>query len=69
MKEADNEFASIEDLTDEELQGLHEECRARAEMTATHLERRHAPHAGNHRAPAHRKTQSRRSVSRRKASA
>ena len=43
MKGADNEFAAIEDLTDEELQELHEECRARAEMTATHLERRRAP--------------------------
>jgi low affinity Fe/Cu permease len=43
MKGADNEFASIEDLTNEELQALHEECRSRAEMTATHLERRRRP--------------------------
>ena len=50
MKEADNEFASIEDLTDEELQELHEQCRARAEMTLAHLERRRsAPRAGSHR--------------------
>ncbi len=67
MKEADNEFASIEDLTDEELQELHEECRTRADMTATHIERRRAPHAGNHRATAHRtKTPGRRSAGRRK---
>lgn len=67
MKEADNEFASIEDLTDEELQKLHEQCHARAEMAATHLERRRTPHAGSHRAAAHRgKTLNRRSAGRRK---
>jgi low affinity Fe/Cu permease len=43
VKEADNDFAAIEDLTDEELQELHEECRSRAEMTATHIERRRRP--------------------------
>jgi low affinity Fe/Cu permease len=70
MKEADNEFASIEDLTDEELQELHEECRARVEMTGTHLESRRAPQAGNHRAAAHRsKTPTRQSTRRRKARA
>ena len=70
MKEADNEFAAIEDLTDEELQELHEQCRSRAEMTATHLDRRRARHSSSHRAAAHRrKTHSRRSPSRRKASA
>ena len=53
MKEADNKFASIEDLTDEELQELHEQCHARAEMTATHLERRRRPaHAVGQRAAA-----------------
>ncbi len=41
MKGAKNSFAAIEDLTDEELHELHEECRARAEMTGHHLERRH----------------------------
>jgi low affinity Fe/Cu permease len=40
MKDAEDRFASIEDLSDEELQELHEECRARAEMTFGHLERR-----------------------------
>ena len=34
MKGAQNKFAAVEDLTDEELQELHEECRARVEMTA-----------------------------------
>jgi low affinity Fe/Cu permease len=43
ITEADNKFAVIEDLTDEELQELHEECHVRAEMTATHLERRRRP--------------------------
>jgi low affinity Fe/Cu permease len=40
IKDAEDRFASIEDLGDEELQELHEECRARAEMTLGHLERR-----------------------------
>jgi low affinity Fe/Cu permease len=40
MKGAENSFAAIEDLTDEELQTLHEECRARAEMTGQHIEHR-----------------------------
>jgi low affinity Fe/Cu permease len=40
MKDAENRFAAIEDLTDEELEELHEECRVRAEMTRTHLESR-----------------------------
>ena len=53
MKEADNEFAAIADLTDEELQKLHEHCRTRAEMTATPLERRRRPaHAVRQRAAA-----------------
>ena len=54
MKGAENKFAAIEDLTDEELEELHEECRARAEMTATHIERRRAPARGSHRAAARR---------------
>ena len=41
MKGAENKFASIEDMSDKELEQLHEECRARAEMTLHHLERRH----------------------------
>ena len=40
MKGAENKFASIEDLSDEELQQLHEECRARADLTHDRLERR-----------------------------
>jgi len=40
MKGAQNKFAAIEDLSDEELQELHEDCRKRSEMTADHLERR-----------------------------
>jgi low affinity Fe/Cu permease len=54
MKGAKNKFAAIEDLSDEELAKLHDECRARAEMTLNHLENRrssrrskgnHKPHA------------------------
>ena len=40
MKGAENKFASIEDLTDEELEKLHDECRARVNTTLQHLERR-----------------------------
>lgn len=68
MKGAQNKFAAIEDLSDEELHDLHEECRARAEMTAHHLERRHRVKAGSkQRATAHRaKTPSRKSSQRRR---
>jgi len=40
MKGAANKFASIEDLTDEELEQLHEECRDRVEMTLKHMKSR-----------------------------
>jgi low affinity Fe/Cu permease len=40
MKGAENRFAALEDLTDEELHALHEECKKRADMTRGHLERR-----------------------------
>ena len=40
MKGAENRFAAIEDLTDEELEELHEECRARVDMTRHHMEQR-----------------------------
>ena len=40
MEGAKNKYASIEDLTDAELQELHDDCRMRAEMTSEHLERR-----------------------------
>jgi low affinity Fe/Cu permease len=40
MKGAENKFAAIEDLSDEELEQLHNDCRARAEMTFQHIEGR-----------------------------
>lgn len=40
MRGAKNSFAAIEDLTDEELEALHQECRARAEVTGQHIEHR-----------------------------
>ena len=40
MKGAENKFAAVEDLTDEELEELHNQCRARAELTLGHLESR-----------------------------
>jgi len=40
MKGAENKFAAIEDLNDEELEKLHEECRMRADMTLEHIEGR-----------------------------
>src|SRR6186713_2066376 len=42
IKGVPNKFALIEDLTDEELERLHNDCRARAEMTLQHLEGRKA---------------------------
>jgi low affinity Fe/Cu permease len=63
MKGANNEFAAIEDMTDEKLQELHEDCRKRAELTLSHIEhrRRHGEHPRD-RAAAHRtKNHSRRS--------
>ena len=55
MKGAKNKFASIEDLTDEELQELHDDCRARVEMTLHHINTsadgpNHKPRAAAHRA-------------------
>ena len=47
MKGAENKFAAVEDLSDEDLQRLHDECRARVEMTGQHLERRHGVKHGN----------------------
>jgi low affinity Fe/Cu permease len=40
MKGAENKFASIEDLSDDELKKLHDECRARTELTTAHIEKR-----------------------------
>ncbi len=61
LKGAKNKFASIEDLTDEELKELHDDCRARVEMTSHHLERRQTgQHANSRAAPqrakSHRRT-------------
>ena len=42
VKEAENRFASIEDLSDEELEELHEQCKERAEHTLSHIESRRA---------------------------
>ncbi len=55
MKGAENKFASIEDLSDEELEQLHRDCRARAEVTFDHIEKRRGagrPHASGHHAKA-----------------
>jgi low affinity Fe/Cu permease len=40
MKGAENKFAAIEDLSDEGLEELHEDCRARAETTLQQIEGR-----------------------------
>lgn len=40
MKGAENKFAAIEDLSDEELAHLHEQCRERAERALGHIEQR-----------------------------
>ena len=40
MKGAENKFAAIEDLTDEELEDLLEDCRSRAELALTHIQTR-----------------------------
>ena len=41
MKGAENKFASLEDLSDDELEALHKECRERADITLKGLESRH----------------------------
>lgn len=64
MKSAENKFAAIEDLTDEELQELHNECRLRAEHTLSHLEERAKKKQHTAKAAAHRtKPSERRSTS------
>ena len=47
VKGAKNSFAAVEDLTDEELEALHQECRARAEMTGQHIEHRRTAKPAN----------------------
>jgi low affinity Fe/Cu permease len=54
MKGAKNEFASIEDLSDDELAKLHDESRARAEMTLNHINNRRAADRTKPRAAAQR---------------
>jgi low affinity Fe/Cu permease len=51
-KGAKNLYASIEDLSDEELQELHNDCRARAEVTAQHLDHRRSGGNGKHKTTA-----------------
>lgn len=43
MKGAEDKFATIEDLTDDELEQLHADCRARVELTADKLSKRGKP--------------------------
>ncbi len=40
MKGAENKFAAVEDLSDEELEELHEDCKKRAQVTLDHLQNR-----------------------------
>jgi low affinity Fe/Cu permease len=40
MEDVPNKFAIIEELSDQELEALHELCRTRAEQALDHLERR-----------------------------
>jgi low affinity Fe/Cu permease len=62
MKGVENKFASIEDLSDEELAELHEECRARVEMTLQHLTSRQGKEPDKPRAAAHRAKSTRRTA-------
>ena len=61
MKGAENKFAAIEDLTDEELEKLHEECRERAQVTLDHLEGRKRPTSGTRRTASRTRTAAQRS--------
>jgi low affinity Fe/Cu permease len=47
MKGAKNSFAAIEDLSDQELEELHDDCRMRAEMTGQQLQVRRTDVKGN----------------------
>ncbi|MGH6665151.1 MAG: low affinity iron permease family protein, partial [Pseudolabrys sp.] len=64
MKGAENKFASIEDLTDDELKELHDECRARVEFTLHHLESRQAASRRGPRVAAQHAKSNRRSTAR-----
>jgi len=50
MEGAENKFAAVEDLSDEELEKLHQECKKRVELTMTHLEKRRGE-SKNHNKP------------------
>lgn len=45
IKGAEDEFASIEDLSEDELEALHNVCRSRAQETLEHLEKRRGQNA------------------------
>ncbi len=67
MKGAQNKFAAVEELPDEELEALHEDCKKRAEITFSHLQQRRekpaAPKTKTRAAAAHHaKTATRRST-------
>ena len=62
MKGAENKFAAIEDLSDEELAELHDECRARVEMTLQHINSRQGAAQDKPRAAAHRAKPARRTA-------
>ncbi len=52
MSGAKNKIAAIEDLSDNELQELHDDCRLRAEVTGQHIEhRRKSPRSNGHKPP------------------
>ncbi len=54
MKGVPNRFATIEDLSDQELESLHEECRTQADTALEHLKTRRAgPHKTKGRGGAH----------------
>jgi low affinity Fe/Cu permease len=44
MKGVPNKFATIEDLSDEDLEDLHEKCRSKAEEALEHLQKRKTHH-------------------------
>jgi low affinity Fe/Cu permease len=46
MKGAEDKFASIEDLSDDELEELHAQCRTQAETAMTHLQSRRGTKGG-----------------------
>jgi low affinity Fe/Cu permease len=48
MKGAKNSFAALEDLSEAELEELHNDCRARAEFTEQHLVHRRSGGNGDH---------------------